>query len=67
MEGIEKSIRWEVIDWKSPADITIYDLDGNVLHTEEYEWMREPVFGPDIDDCLKINKILDELIKKYEK
>lgn len=67
MEGIEKSIRWEVIDWKSPAEITIYDLDGNVLHTEEYEWMHEPVFGPDIDDRIEINKILDELIKKYGK
>ncbi len=65
MEGIEKNIRWEVIDWRSPAKITIYDLDGNVLHTEEYEWMHEPIFGPDIDDSIEIDKILDRLIKQY--
>ena len=67
MTGEENGVKWEVVDWKSPAEITIYDLDGNVLHTEEYEWMHEPVFGPDIDDCLEIDKILAELIMKYGK
>ena len=67
MEGIEKGIRWEVVDWKSPADITIYDLDGNVLHTEQYNWIHEPVFGPDVDDCREIDKILDRLINQYGK
>ncbi len=65
MTGEEKGIKWEVIDWKSPADITIYDLQGNVLHTEKYEWMHEPIFGPDVDDSVAIDKILDRLIKKY--
>ena len=67
MEGTEKGIKWEVTDWKSPADITIYDLNGNVLHTEKYEWIHEPVFGPDVDDCAEIDKILDQLIKDYGK
>ena len=65
MTGEEKGIKWEVIDWKSPADITIYDLYGNVLHTEKYEWMHEPIFGPDVDDSVAIDKILDKLIQKY--
>lgn len=65
MTGEEKGIKWEVIDWRSPADITIYDLQGNVLHTEKYEWMHEPIFGPDVDDRLAIDTILDKLIKKY--
>jgi len=65
VEGIEKGIKWEVVDWRSPADITIYDLQGNVLHTEKYQWMHEPIFGPDIDDCQEIDKILDKLIKQY--
>lgn len=65
MTGEENGIKWEVIDWKSPADITIYDTDGNVLHTEKYQWMYEPVFGPDADDCIAIDNILDRLIKKY--
>lgn len=67
MEGIEKGIRWEVTEWKSPADISIHDLDGKVLHTEKYEWLREPIFGPDIADCQKIDKILDRLISQYGK
>lgn len=67
MTGEENGIKWEVTDWKSPADITIYDIQGNVLHTEKYEWMREPIFGPDVDDCAAINEILERLIKKYGK
>lgn len=67
MEGIEKGIRWEVIEWRSPTDITIYDLEGNVLHTEKYYWDHEPIFGPDVADCREIDKILDKLIKKYGK
>jgi hypothetical protein len=67
MTGEEKGIKWEVIDWKSPADITIYDLDGNILHTERYEWIHEPVFGPDVEDCREIDKILDRLISQYGK
>lgn len=65
MTGEEKGIKWEVIDWRSPADITIYDLQGNVLHTEKYEWMHEPIFGPDVDDSVAIDKILDRLIQQY--
>ena len=65
MTGEENGIKWEVTDWRSPADITIYDIQGNVLHTEKYEWMHEPIFGPDVDDCIAIDKILDKLIKKY--
>lgn len=65
MTGEEKGIKWEVIDWRSPADITIYDLQGNVLHTEKYEWMHEPIFGPDVEDRIEIEEILDRLIKKY--
>lgn len=65
MTGEEKGIKWEVIDWRSPADITIYDLQGNVLHTEKYVWMHEPIFGPDVEDRIEIEKILDRLIKKY--
>lgn len=65
MTGEENGVKWEVIDWKSPADIIIYDTDGNVLHTEKYQWMHEPVFGPDVDDSVAIDKILDRLIKKY--
>lgn len=67
MTGEECGIKWEVIDWKSPADINIYDLKGNLLHTEQYRWMREPVFGPDAYDCAEIDKILDKLIKQYGK
>ena len=67
MEGIEKGIRWEVIEWKSPTMITIYDLQGNILHAEVYQWMHEPIFGPDVDDCIEIDKILDKLIKQYGK
>ena len=67
MAGEEKGIKWEVTDWRSPAKITISDLDGNVLHEEEYQWMHEPIFGPDVDDCIEIDKILDKLIKKYGK
>lgn len=67
MTGEEKGIKWEVIEWRSPTHITIYDLDGNVLHDEEYQWIHEPIFGPDIDDCQRIDKILDNLIKKYGK
>ena len=67
MTGEEKGIKWEVIDWRSPADITIYDLRGNVLHTEKYEWMHEPIFGPDVDDSVAIDKILDRLIHQYGK
>ena len=67
MEGIEKGIRWEVVEWRSPTDITIYDLEGNVLHTEKYYWDHEPIFGPDVDDCRKIDMILDRLIKQYGK
>lgn len=67
MKGTEKGIMWEVTDYRSPADITIYDTQGNVLHTEKYEWMHEPIFGPDVDDCAKIDKILDKLIAKYGK
>lgn len=65
MEGTEKGIKWEVIEWRSPADITIYDLQGNILHTEKYKWMHEPIFGPDVDDCQEIDKILDKLIRRY--
>ena len=67
MGGIEKGIRWEVIEWRSPTMITIYDLQGNILHAEVYQWMHEPIFGPDVDDCIKIDKILDKLIKQYGK
>ena len=65
MTGEERGVKWEVIDWKSPADITIYDNNGSVLYTEKYQWMHEPVFGPDIDDCIAIDKILERLIIKY--
>lgn len=65
MTGTEKGIKWEVTDYRSPADITIYDLQGNILHTEKYEWMHEPIFGPDVDDCQEIDKILDKLIRRY--
>lgn len=67
MTGEENGIKWEVTEWKSPADITIYDTNGNVLHTEKYQWEHEPVFGPDVYDCMEIDKILDRLIKKYSK
>lgn len=67
MTGEENGIKWGVTEWKSPADITIYDTDGNVLHTEKYQWMHEPIFGSDVDDCAKIDKILDKLIAKYGK
>lgn len=67
MTGVENGIKWEVEDWKSPATITIHDLKGNMLHSEKYNWIHEPVFGPDIDDCQEIDKILDKLIKKYGK
>lgn len=67
MTGEEKGIRWEVVEWRSPTDIIIYDLDGHVLHTEKYEWIHEPIFGPDVDDCREIDKILTKLIKKYGK
>ena len=65
MIGAERGIRWEVVDWRSPAKIIISDLSGIVLHEEEYEWMHEPIFGPDVDDCREIDKILDKLIKEY--
>ena len=67
MEGIEKGIKWEVIDRCSPAKIIISDLNGNILHEEEYQWMHEPIFGPDVDDCAEIDKILDRLIQQYGK
>ena len=65
MRGFENGIEWEVKEWVSPTHITIYDLNGNVLHDEEYKWMREPIFGPDVSDVEKINEILDKLIKEY--
>jgi len=65
MTGEERGIKWEVLDWKSQADVNIYDANGNVLHTEKYQWMHEPIFGPDIADCIAIDKILDRLIKQY--
>lgn len=65
MTGEENGIKGEVTEWKSPADITIYDTNGTVLHTEKYQWEHEPVFGPDAYDCMEIDKILDRLIKKY--
>ena len=67
MTGIEKGIKWEVKDYISPTDITIYDLNGTVLHTEKYYFEHEPIFGPDVADCQKIDKILDKLIQKYGK
>ena len=67
MTGEEKGIKWEVTEWRSPADITIYDLQGNILHTEKYRWMHEPIFGPDVDDCAAIAELLEWLIKLYGK
>lgn len=67
MKGTENGIEWEVTDSRSPAKIFIRDLSGNTLHEEEYEWMREPVFGPDWEDVAKINEILDKLISTYGK
>ena len=65
MTGTENGIKWEVKEHISPTHITIYDLDGNVLHDEEYKWLHEPIFGPDISDVISINEILDKLIDKY--
>ena len=65
MIGEERGIKWEVTDYISPANIIIYDSDNTILHKEEYNWMHEPIFGPDIDDVVAINERLDELIKKF--
>lgn len=65
MTGIENGIKWEVKEWVSPTKISIYDLNDNLIYEEEYEWMHEPIFGPDVSDVEKINEILDKLIKEY--
>ena len=41
MRGEQNGIIWEVNE-RRPVDITIYDTNGNVLHTEEYQCIYEP-------------------------
>lgn len=65
MTGTENGIKWEVKEWISPTKISIYDLNDNLIYEEEYQWLHEPIFGPDISDVISINEILDKLIDKY--
>ena len=67
MIGIEKGIKWEITECKSPADILIYDLEGNLLYSEKYKWLYEPIFGMDYLDTERIDMILDKLIAHYGK
>ena len=67
MEGQENGIKWSVVTWTNPVQISILDLNGNLLHSEKYTCVHEPIFGLDIDDERAISKILDKLIKKYGK
>ena len=67
MEGQDNGIKWSVTTWTNPVHISILDLNGNLLHSEEYKCIHEPIFGLDIDDERAISKILVKLIKKYGK
>lgn len=65
--GKENDIEWCIDDsLVETIVISVKSNKTNQFETVTYKCMHQPIFGYDVDDVNEINKILDDLIRKYE-